>query len=121
MSHRAAAVGAALIPLIPLIAPPEATAAGPLVVYDVGSNASLSSITYYDAVHQMQQITNVASGWELTFRSQANYPTYAVTAQTTGTEVHCQILLDGQVVNQQGLTDSPHSLAACVWSPSSGR
>jgi hypothetical protein len=120
MSHRTAAVAATLITLIPLIAAPKATAAGPLVVYDVGSNGPLSSISYYDATHQMQQITNVASPWELTFRSQETYPTYAVSAQTTGTDVNCQILLDGRVVNQNGVTGNPHSLAGCAWSASSG-
>lgn len=120
MVHRTAAVAAALIPLIPLIVAPEATAAGPLVIYEVASNGSLSSITYYDAMHEMQQIRDVAPPWGLTFTSQATYPTYAVSAQTTGTDVSCQIVLNGQLVSQRGLTGSPRSLAGCAWSASSG-
>ena len=112
MSRRTAAVAALLIPLIPLIAAPEATAAGPFVVYGVNSNGSLSTISYYDANHQLQQISNVTAPWSLSFQSNDTYPWYSVSAQTTGTEVACQITLDGQVVDQAGGTGS-HSLAGC--------
>ena len=109
MSRRTAAVAALLIPLIPLIGAPEATAAGPWVSYGVHSNGSLSSISYYDAMHRLQQIRDVASPWVLSFRSQGTYPMYSVSAQTTGTDVACQITLDGQVVGQAGGT----SFAGC--------
>jgi hypothetical protein len=121
MSHQRAAIAAALITVIPLISAPKAKADGPLVVYDVGSNGSLSSISYYDATHQMRQLLNVPAPWELTFRSQAPYPTYAVSAQTTGTDVNCQIVLDGRVVNQDGVHGNSHSLAGCAWSATSPR
>jgi Mycobacterium membrane protein len=114
MSHRTAAVAAALIPLISLIAAPEVTAAGPVVTYNVISDASLSSITYYDATHQLQQILNIASPWNLAFTSQDTYPVYSLSAQTTGTSVACQITVNGQVVSQRGGT-GPRSLAGCSW------
>ena len=119
MSNRTAAVAASLIRLIPLIPPislivaPQATAAGPLVTYFVHSEgSSLSSISYYDAEHKLQQIRDVSSPWSLTFTSQAAYPLYAVSAQTAGTDVDCQITLDGQVVSGRSAS-GPHSLAAC--------
>lgn len=67
-------------------------------------------------MHQMQQILDVPVPWGLTFRSQSPYPTYAVSAQTTGTDVSCEIILDGQIVNQRGITGNRNSLAGCVWS-----
>jgi hypothetical protein len=114
MSYRAAAVAAALIPVLPLIAAPEATAAGPLVSYGVHSDGSLTSINYYDATNKVRQILNVASPWGLTFTSQDNYPIYSVSAQTSGTSVACEILVNGEVVSQAGGT-GPHSLAGCSW------
>jgi len=113
MSNRAAAVAAALIPLIPLTAAPEASAAGPVVSYGVHSDGSLTSINYYDATNKVVQILNVPSPW-LTFTSQDNYPLYSVSAQTTGTSVACEILVNGEVVSQAGGT-GPHSLAGCSW------
>jgi Mycobacterium membrane protein len=112
MSRRIAAVAALLLPLIPLIAAPEATAAGPWVVYSVNSNGSLSSISYYDGNHQLQNLLDVPAPWRVSFRSQETYPVYSVSAQTKGTEVSCQITLDGQVVGQAGQTGS-HSIAGC--------
>jgi len=96
------------------VPPASATpAAGPLVTYQVTSNGSLSSISYYNAMHEMQTILNVAPPWSLTFTSQATYPSYTVSAQTTGTEVACQIILNGQVVNQRAGAGR-NSLAGCI-------
>ena len=83
-----------------------------MVSYYVDSDGSLSSISYYDANHQLQNLLDVPAPWSLSFRSHETYPVYSVSAQTKGTEVACQITLDGQVVSQRGATGK-HSLAGC--------
>jgi len=115
MSLRVAAVAAALTPLVSLIAAPEATATGSVVDYSVHSDGPISSITFHDAAHKVQQILNVAAPWGLTFVSQDSYPYYSLAAQTTtGTFVSCQITVNGQVVSQAG-GEGPHSVAGCFW------
>ena len=115
MSLRTAAVAAALTPLIALIAAPEATATGPAVDYSVHSDGPISSISYNNATHQLEQVLNVRDPWGLNFVSQDNYPYYSLAAQTTtGTFVSCQITVNGQIVSQAG-GEGPHSVAGCFW------
>ena len=83
MSLRTTAVAAVLTALVPLVAAPEAGATGPEVDYSVHSDGPISSVTYHDATHKVQQILNVRDPWAMTFISQDNYPYYSLAAQTT--------------------------------------
>lgn len=115
MRFRTAAVAAALTPVVSLVAAPEATAAGPVVDYSVHSDGPISSISYHDASHNLEQILNVADPWGLTFVSDDTYPYWSLAAQTTtGTFVSCQIKVNGEIVSQAGGV-GPHSVAGCFW------
>ena len=55
------------------------------------SDAPLSLVTYYDGMNTMQQLHNQSSHWYLTFTSQAANAQSALTVQTTGQQVSCEI------------------------------
>jgi outer membrane biosynthesis protein TonB len=82
----------------------SSTSASPTVTYEIESDGSLSSVTYFDGMNDEKQVTDVASPWSMTFTNQATYPIYGLGAQTTGTHVSCKISINGQVRDQKSST-----------------
>ena len=84
-------------------APPLTTTAkaAPSITYQVQSDGTLSTITYFDAMNDQKQISDASAPWTLTFDNEATFPLIAVGAQTTGLQVSCQISVNGQVRDQK--------------------
>lgn len=80
---------------------PVASAAGDVITYEVTSNGSLSTVTYFDGMDEEQQEMDQPSSWSKTFDSEATYQSVVVSAQTEGTRASCQITKNGEVVDQQ--------------------
>jgi hypothetical protein len=80
------------------------TKSAPSITYEVDSDGTLSTITYFDGLNDEKQITDVSSPWSLTFDNQATFPIIGLGAQTTGLHVSCQISVDGQVRDQKTAT-----------------
>lgn len=93
------------------------TAAGGTVTYEVESDGSLSTVTYFDELNNEKQVTDVASPWNMTFTSQATYPIYGLGAQTSGEHVSCKISVDGKVRDQKSATGR-YAVVNCNASPS---
>lgn len=90
------------------IAPPSTTTpeakAAPSITYQVDSDGTLSTVTYFDGMNDQKQVTDVSAPWSLTFENQATFPMIGVGAQTTGLHVSCQISINGQVRDQKTAT-----------------
>jgi hypothetical protein len=82
-------------------APPAVADPGDSVTYTVSSDAPLMSVTYYDAMDNMQQLRSQPANWSISFTGKATYGLFAVGAQTTGEHVSCQIKINGTVKDQQ--------------------
>jgi hypothetical protein len=82
-----------------------ANAAGDTVRYEVQSNARLNTVTYFDYIGDIGQDTSPAgSSWSLTFQNVADYSFYSVSAQTNGTQVACQLYVNGALVDSNTST-----------------
>jgi Mycobacterium membrane protein len=96
-----------------LIAAPVAIAnPGDAVTYSANSDAPLSLVTYYDGMNTMQQLYNQSSHWYLTFTSQAADAQFALTVQTTGQQVSCEINVNRSVRDQKS-TAGRDTVATC--------
>ena len=96
------ATATALLAGASLIAAPGAVAdPGDTVTYSANSDAPLSLVTYYDGMNNMQQPHNQSSHWYLTFTSRATNGLFALTVQTTGEQVSCEINVNGSVRDQK--------------------
>jgi hypothetical protein len=96
------AAATALLAGASLIAAPVAVAdPGDTVTYSANSDAPLSLVTYNDGINTMQQLRNQSSHWYLTFTSSATHALLALTAQTTGEQVSCEINVNGSVRDQK--------------------
>ncbi|MFZ0905210.1 MAG: MmpS family transport accessory protein [Mycobacterium sp.] len=87
---------------------------GDTVTYTVSSDAPLVSVSYYDEMDNMRQVADQPASWSTTFTSEATSGLFAVDAQTTGEEVHCQITINGEVRDQKsavGLNSSANCSA----------
>lgn len=80
---------------ITLAAPAHAT--GERITYTVTSNAPLLSVSYFDPINDMTQVHNVDAPWYVSFLGQATYQMASMSAQTNGTQVACQISVNGTV------------------------
>jgi hypothetical protein len=96
-----------------LIAAPVAIAnPGDTVTYSANSDAPLSLVTYYDGMNTMQQLHNQSSHWYLMFTSQAADAQFALTVQTTGQQVSCEINVNRSVRDQKS-TAGRDTVATC--------
>jgi hypothetical protein len=91
---------AAVLAAAGLVSAPSAQAGGN-VQYSVVSDGSLLSVVYFDGLNDQKILNSVAAPWSTSVASVATYPLYGVTAQTQGTQVACQILVNGKVVDQK--------------------
>ena len=87
----------------PLTADPTIST-GKTIVYEVISDGSLSSVTYYDALSAEKQDLDVAAPWTKTVVNTATYPIAGLGAQTNGTSVTCRITVDGVVLDEKTST-----------------
>lgn len=79
----------------PLIVAPRA-AANTYTKYDVSSDGQLSNVTYLEVLTgEEKQITDIPAPWSITLMTQTATSTRRVSAQTTGSFVRCEIILDG--------------------------
>jgi hypothetical protein len=106
------AAGAAIGVIVVMCAPP-AHAAGETVDYYISSNGPLMSVSYYDGMNEMTQETDVAAPWHRSFVVQATYGLHSISAQTNGTQVSCEVDVDGQMVDHQ-TTVGRYTVAVCA-------
>ena len=100
-------VGASLTTAAAAIADP-----GDTVTYTVSSDGPLVSVSYYDEMDNMRQLTDQPANWSTTFTSEATSGLFSVGAQTTGEQVNCQITINGEVRDQKSAVGR-YSLANC--------
>jgi len=63
---------------------------------------SFLRFNYYDGMDELTSETDgLDSTWSKTMASQATYQLTSISAQTNGTQVSCQIVKNGEVVDQQ--------------------
>lgn len=85
-----------------LAAPAHAT--GERITYTVTSDAPLMSVNYFNAINDMTQQSNLPAQWSTTFTGQATYQMVSMSAQTTGTQVACQVSVNGQLRDSKTAT-----------------
>jgi hypothetical protein len=85
---------------------------GDTVTYTVSSDGPLMSVSYYDEMDNMLQVKDQPANWSTTFTSEAASGLFGVDARTRGEKVYCQIIINGQVRDQQSATGR-NSLANC--------
>ncbi|MFI5783013.1 MmpS family transport accessory protein [Nocardia sp. NPDC051570] len=100
----APATGIATRTTIPPLTADPSTGPGKTIVYEVVSNGSLSSVTYFDALSAEQQDTDVPAPWSMTVDNTSTYPIAGLGAQTNGTSVTCRITVDGAVADEKTST-----------------
>jgi hypothetical protein len=100
-------VGASLTTAAAAVADP-----GDTVTYTVSSDGPLVSVSYYDEMANMRQVTDQPANWSTTFTSETTSGLFAVGAKTTGEEVSCQITINGEVRDQKSAVGR-YSLANC--------
>jgi Mycobacterium membrane protein len=100
-------VGASLTTAAAAVADP-----GDTVTYTVSSDGPLVSVSYYDEMANMRQITDQPANWSTTFTSETTSGLFAVGAKTTGEEVYCQITINGEVRDQKSAVGQ-YSSANC--------
>jgi hypothetical protein len=96
---------------ITLAAP--ANAQGERITYTVASNAPLLSVNYFNALDEMTTESNTGSQWEKTFTGQSTYQMVSIGAQTTGTQVACQVAINGQTRDSKTATGK-YSMVVCT-------
>ena len=74
---------------------------GDSVTYMVNSDGPLVSVSYYDEMDNVRELTDQPANWSTTFTSEAPTGLFAVRAQTSGGEVYCQIIVNGEVRDQK--------------------
>lgn len=89
---------------IPPLTAQAPVSAGKTITYEVISDATLQSVTYFDANDAEKQQTDVAAPWSLTVTNTSTYVIAGLGAQTNGQSVTCRITVDGQVVDQKTAT-----------------
>ncbi|WP_225725667.1 MULTISPECIES: MmpS family transport accessory protein [unclassified Nocardia] len=96
--------GAVTTTTIPPLTPKAPTKAGKSIVYEVISDAELSTVTYYNEVSDIQQETDVSAPWTKTVVNNSTYVIAGLGAQTNGISVTCRITVDGKVKDEQTAT-----------------
>ena len=113
MKTRFAAASTLLVVGAALITAPGA-GADPVdtYVYTVSSDGQLTSVSYLDANNNLQILDNQTSPWSLTFtRSQGTPGLADVTGFTTGSQVSCQISVNGSVKAEKSGAGKAHCSA----------
>jgi hypothetical protein len=83
---------------------PTATAAGGQFTYILQANGPISSASFFDGINEMRTITDLPASWSQTFANQATYQMHSISAQTDGTQISCQVIVNGSVADQQATT-----------------
>lgn len=91
----------ALAALVSVLVFAPTASAGSKVEYQVVSDGSLSTVVYFDGINDQQILSGAPASWSASVNNVATYPLYGVTAQTSGTQVSCQILVNGAVKDQK--------------------
>ena len=87
-----------------LLAAPAAHASGEQVTYQVQSDGPIMSVSYFDAINDIQIQQNLPSSWSQTINSRSTYQLHTISTQTTGTQITCQIQINGQVIDEKSAT-----------------
>lgn len=87
----------------PLTAQPS-TNSGHTIVYEVVSDGTLASVTYFDELSAEKQDIDVTAPWSKTVVNTATVPIAGLGAQTNGTSVTCRITVDGVVADEKTST-----------------
>lgn len=87
-----------------LLAAPVAHASGEQFTYQVQSDGPIMSVNYFDAINDIQIQQNLPSSWSQTINSRSTHQFHTISTQTTGTQIMCQIQVNGQVIDQKSAT-----------------
>lgn len=109
---RAGAAITTLLLAAGLITPVVAQAAGDVVRYEVVSNGSISLVTYFDYIGDIEQDNPRAPTWGWQFTNMATYPFYSVSAQTEGTQVACRLFVNG-VLEDSNVAYGRYTIVDC--------
>jgi hypothetical protein len=105
-----AAASALLV--VGMLAAPPASAAGTFS-YIVQSNGPILSASFFDGMNELQTVSGLPASWSQTFASQATYQMTSITAQTNGTQISCQLIKNGSLVDQQ-TTTGRYTVVSCT-------
>ena len=107
-----------LVPLAALSVTPRAAADGQVVTYELDSNGQLSDISYSDGMNESPVVTTPSTPWSITFESRVTTQLYVVGAQSSGTQISCRIIVDGEIRVDETADGSPGMVTICdaVWS-----
>lgn len=83
---------------------PTTAAGGRQIVYEVTSDGPLSTVTYFNEINDMTQLSDQPANWSTSFEGKATYQMHSMSAQTKGTQVSCRITVDGTVLAQETAT-----------------
>ena len=96
-----------------LLAPaPAAHASGEQFTYQVQSDGPIMSVSYFDAINDIQIQQNLPSSWSQTINSRSTHQFHTISAQTTGTQITCQIQGNGHLIDQKSAT-GPNAVVVC--------
>lgn len=104
-SESAPAPGTEAAPAAP--APPISAAppvSGTQVTYEVQSDESLLSVTYFNEINDLTQLADQPANWSTSFEGEATFQMHSISAQTNGTQVSCRITVGGDVLVEESAT-----------------
>jgi len=65
--------------------------------YVLRSDGPIMSASFFDGMNEMQTVSGLPASWSQTFTSQATYQMHSISAQTSGTQISCQVIVNGLV------------------------
>jgi hypothetical protein len=68
------------------------------ITYEVHSDGPLMTVSYFDELNNMTQVSDQPADWSTSFTGKATYQMHSMSAQTKGEQVSCKITVDGTVV-----------------------
>jgi hypothetical protein len=77
---------------------------GKTIVYEVISDSTLSSVTYFDENSAEKQETGATAPWSKTVVNTSTYAIAGLGAQTNGQSITCRITVNGRVVDTKTST-----------------
>ncbi|WP_193046810.1 MmpS family transport accessory protein [Mycolicibacterium baixiangningiae] len=104
-------IGASCVILAVASAPVAGANAGSFA-YVLKSDAPIMSASFFDGMNEMQTVMDLPSSWSQTFSSEATYQMHSISAQTNGTVLSCQLLVNGSVVDEQ-TTKGRYTVTVC--------
>jgi len=102
-----------VVPAIAVAVAVPVHAAGEQVTYLVNSEGPIMTVTFFNAMNRLTTLKNLPSSWSTTFAGNGAGQLRLISAQSSGPQVSCKVVIDGQVAVQQSAVGR-YNVATCT-------